>query len=1124
MSSGGDNPAVPFGGSRGNRPSLLLLASRIVPALLSSFLAAQEPPVNTPALPEPARLRLLVPYESSAPKIDGHVSDKEWADSVGLVGLHETRTGRFADPAFQCFVKSDGTSLFFAFRTKVDTTEMLVQKQTKRDSAVYDDDSWELYVYPEVDGNDYYQIVFNSLGTVFDQHQNDPRWNATLELEQSFGAREQGGATAWHAELSVPLRELGLTGKLEGKEFGFAVFRNQKHPAVTAFSLTAQTGLFAQPQKAAVLRFAPWGKCIGIRSLGNPLAGEILPELVFGNTPQDTQLLLALPSGEKSVQTISSGAGAVRFPPLLQGKGLALLQILSPPGAEPAQADFCYSTVVEYDTVPLVLEPVNYPSRQELQIDLGFATFARQDQVTQYLVEVGGGSRTYPRTSAAGKERIAVPTKDLGAGGYTVSVTLLGADGARLVTQAFAYTKEGGEPWRDNTIGIEKGLVPPPFTPMEIEGRNVKVVGREIALAPTGLPMAIRSQGVELLTSPVTLAGIIDGKPATLTAAAPFTFAAVGPDDSSGTAAVSLGPLRGTLKQTVSFDGFCWFEIVLAGAAGVTAQQVTLDIRLPKGVAQSHQFAGMDFAKAGVVWEETTDVLTRDWQLPFLAHLWLGNTDVGLAWIAEDHRGWQVAQDSRVMEIIREPEDVLLRANIVDEPIGLTHELRLAFGLQASPVKPVSQRAQRLLTINFVDGLVYPYMSDIPHSEVFCLYEGHRSYRGNFEAYAGLPEPAWPEVCKRTVEDELKLGVHCVPYSTLVALSMGLPDFKVYRGDWDAGAVWAGTAGSAADPAPFTECNTESKTYQDFVVWRFFQNREAFGGTAVYYDLFAPPTGVSGSGTGFRFTDQQKYVTRSGETAYPTLVRSFREIARRLYIAYKEKNPEFVIYANGGGGFYLPLISFLDAVIGQHTVHATRYPELLTYERFRSSYYGYPLGVKTFFMPHHADVLYDRKDQANYLNGITLNHNNPMWLSFVDYTVVVPYWRVYYQGDWGNQVFLPWWKYPNLTGLPAAEFKVSGWFNQKTRQGLLCIASLQGEPASARIALGRDWTFNAGALLTDACKAALGTRVYSFPNKAGRVGLEGGYAELLQAEKIGAVLNDGVGEFRPYGVLMLSVK
>jgi hypothetical protein len=137
------------------------------------------------------------------------------------------------------------------------------------------------------------------------------------------------------------------------------------------------------------------------------------------------------------------------------------------------------------------------------------------------------------------------------------------------------------------------------------------------------------------------LAGVFDDTTATLTADEPFEFTTVQADDSSGSAKVSLGPLHGTLKQTVSFDGFCWFEIDLAAAKSVRAKDVALEIRMPKGIAQCHQFAGMDFEKAGIVWQETTDLLTRDWQLPFLAHVWLGNTNVGLAWIAEDHRGWQ---------------------------------------------------------------------------------------------------------------------------------------------------------------------------------------------------------------------------------------------------------------------------------------------------------------------------------------------------------------------------------------------------------------------------------------------------------------------------------------------------
>jgi hypothetical protein len=83
---------------------------------------------------------------------------------------------------------------------------------------------------------------------------------------------------------------------------------------------------------------------------------------------------------------------------------------------------------------------------------------------------------------------------------------------------------------------------------------------------------------------------------------------------------------------------------------------------------------------------------------------------------------------------------------------------------------------------------------------------------------------------------------------------------------------------------------------------------------------------------------------------------------------------------------------------------------------------------------------------------------------------------------------------------------------------------LSSEATRAEIGLGKDWKFKKAVSLTDACKEALGTQIRAYPNKAGRIAFEGDYAELLKRDKVGAVLEKGIAEFKSYGVLMVYVK
>ena len=84
-----------------------------------------------------------------------------------------------------------------------------------------------------------------------------------------------------------------------------------------------------------------------------------------------------------------------------------------------------------------------------------------------------------------------------------------------------------------------------------------------------------------------------------------------------------------------------------------------------------------------------------------------------------------------------------------------------------------------------------------------------------------------------------------------------------------------------------------------------------------------------------------------------------------------------------------------------------------------------------------------------------------------------------------------------------------------------CISA---ESVTVPIRLGKTWRFQASSTLIDACKELLGTNKYTYLTRFGDIYFSGDYAYLYKAGKIGAAFNSGIGQFQPYGVLMLNVK
>ena len=60
----------------------------------------------------------------------------------------------------------------------------------------------------------------------------------------------------------------------------------------------------------------------------------------------------------------------------------------------------------------------------------------------------------------------------------------------------------------------------------------------------------------------------------------------------------------------------------------------------------------------------------QDSATPFKSLFWIGNDDLGIGWAAENDKNWQPEQGNRAMEIIHQPNAVVLRARLLDsQPI-----------------------------------------------------------------------------------------------------------------------------------------------------------------------------------------------------------------------------------------------------------------------------------------------------------------------------------------------------------------------------------------------------------------------------------------------------------------------
>ncbi|MCF7849062.1 MAG: DUF6067 family protein [Kiritimatiellales bacterium] len=385
-----------------------------------------------------------------------------------------------------------------------------------------------------------------------------------------------------------------------------------------------------------------------------------------------------------------------------------------------------------------------YPSRNEIYTTFDFSRSRIYDRravalaqtFTAATVQVRSSSNTVAETrvplsgGSSAETRLHVPrlTPDT-----KIRFTLEGPD--KTVTVEKPLPREYF-PWEENTLGITPKIYPP-FTPVEIEDKTVKVVQRQLEMNGFGLWDSAISQGRELLAAPMTLNAITaDGDVMAWNHS--VKLAEHTPQKAVFQGMASSKTIRVESRSTVEFDGCMKIKMSMEPLNDpLKIERLWLDIPLrDREMPLFHAYvdgirinqAGSTPPGDGVIWRSNDAKRRSDWQNSFCPYIWLGAEERGLAWFAENDRGWLTVKDDRkipVQEIIREGDRLTLRVYLVNHPAVLNERREMVFGLQASPVKPMPENWRaRSDAMPVISGPVNPW------GGLSCSYKG--PYQGDW--------------------------------------------------------------------------------------------------------------------------------------------------------------------------------------------------------------------------------------------------------------------------------------------------------------------------------------------------------------------------------------------------------
>lgn len=272
--------------------------------------------------------------------------------------------------------------------------------------------------------------------------------------------------------------------------------------------------------------------------------------------------------------------------------------------------------------------------------------------------------------------------------------------------------------------------IPHPFIPLRAETagleHTVHVIGRDYTIGADGMITSIRSEGVELLASPMRIVAVEDGEAANWDTDYPANESESFIQRRSDEEIVICGAKQSDrfitdLCYTIDYDGCIDMELKLmtrgktvAQVFGIADAKPTL-FRLDKlwlEIPLRAEALSLFHMHPNSAWfladgserpcgnmSMSGRIPDQSAAMPFKSLLWLGNEERGLGWFAENDRNWQPADRNRAMELVRDGNTVILRIRLLDShPKSWSADpsngiygyqpIEFRFGLHPTPVKP----------------------------------------------------------------------------------------------------------------------------------------------------------------------------------------------------------------------------------------------------------------------------------------------------------------------------------------------------------------------------------------------------------------------------------------------------
>jgi hypothetical protein len=580
---------------------------------------------------------------------------------------------------------------------------------------------------------------------------------------------------------------------------------------------------------------------------------------------------------------------------------------------------------------------------------------------------------------------------------------------------------------------------PKPFTPVGATPTEFRCLGRTTALGPLLLPAQIVAADQPLLASPIRI--VSDPN---ISAAMNGETKVVGRDADSAywqrrgeTADVSV-----VTKMTADCDGFCWYEIRLAPKRPMTMRLLRLEI--PRVKKTARYFHSAEYSWSNV--SQGLPELGGKWESAFKPYVWLGDEARGLAWCAESGEGWRLKEPAKALSIETRDEVVTFRATFLDHEEVFDAPVTFRFGLQASPVKPVSfaWRAGARILHNV------HYEACLPGPDGRCELDALRDggvktvvIHDDWTKYFGQMVPADATQLRQLIDACHKRGLRLLVYVGY-GVARSAPELQGKHDEWSVLPLIPWDPSFKPETRAF-DATCPNSGWADWLVVGTEKLFTDFDLDGLYFDGTSAAWPCKNKAHGCGWKDPQGDV----HAGHPLL--AARRLMRRMADTVHRHRPDAILDAHMSSNFTLPTLAFCDSVWNgeQFESHTAAEGFKVPLHAFRTEFMGYAQGLDAEFLCYeNRPFSFDEAVTLAWLHGVevrpyraSLSKVTPLWRAMDRFGVTTAAWR-------------PYWSERPVAAADTDAVKVSAWTREDG--ALLFVSHLERKPATVRVHFDSD--------------------------------------------------------------------